>query len=192
MVQRLLVQFLEKDFRSAAEIERYAEKVGAMIMEKGLTLKDQVRRILEPYRELQTALEIMERSKNAEAELALKIRLDLEALLPPNFLELYDSERLVHLPRYLKAMRIRTQRGANNAEKHRLKNARIEEFAAWLQECKENLSPHASGEKREALDVFRWMIEEFKVSVFAQELKTPFPVSVKRLEERKKQIQRMV
>jgi ATP-dependent helicase HrpA len=73
-----------------------------------------------------------------------------------------------------------------------LKNERIEEFAAWLQECKENLSPHGSSEKREALDVFRWMIEEFKVSVFAQELKTPFPVSAKRLEEKKQEIQRMV
>jgi ATP-dependent helicase HrpA len=47
MVQRLLVQFFEKDFRSGAELEKYAAKVGAAIMDKGLALKDQVRAILE-------------------------------------------------------------------------------------------------------------------------------------------------
>jgi ATP-dependent helicase HrpA len=34
-----------------------------------------------------------------------------------------------------------------------------------------------------ALDAFRWLLEEFKVALFAQELKTPFPVSRKRLEK---------
>jgi ATP-dependent helicase HrpA len=192
MAQRLLVQFLEKNFRSGAELEKQAEKVGAAIMEKGLTLRDQVCTILESCHDLQTALEILEKSKNAERELALRIQRDLDALLPRNFLEIYSQERLVHLPRYLKAMRIMAQRGANNAEKHRLKNARIEEFLAWLRQCKEKLSPHGSGEKREALEAFRWMIEEFKVSVFAQELKTAFPISAKRLEEKKKEIERMV
>ena len=50
----------------------------------------------------------------------------------------------------------------------------------------------ASREKREALEEFRWMIEEFKVSLFAQELKTLFPVSEKRLEKKLKEIERMV
>jgi ATP-dependent helicase HrpA len=192
ILRHLLVHLFEKDFRKAGEIQSYAEKLGAMMMEKGLTLKNHLCLILESCRELQTALQAMEGSKNAQAELALKIRRDLDALLPPDFLERYDTERLVHLPRYLKALRIRAQRGANNAEKHRLKSSQIEEFSAWLQQCKENLSPHASSEKREALNAFRWMIEEFKVSVFAQELKTPFPVSAKRLEEKKKEIERMV
>jgi ATP-dependent helicase HrpA len=39
------------------------------------------------------------------------------------------------------------------------------------------------GEVGEALADFRWLIEELRVSLFAQELKTPFPVSVKRLEK---------
>jgi ATP-dependent helicase HrpA len=36
------------------------------------------------------------------------------------------------------------------------------------------------------------MVEEFKVSLFAQELKTPFPISEKRLEEKRREIERMV
>ena len=56
----------------------------------------------------------------------------------------------------------------------------------------EELSPHASPEKKEALEAYRWMVEEFKVSLFAQELKTPFPISEKRLEEKRREIERMV
>jgi ATP-dependent helicase HrpA len=54
------------------------------------------------------------------------------------------------------------------------------------------LSPDASNDKREALEEFFWMIEEYKVSIFAQELKTAFPVSVKRLEKKLAQIRRML
>jgi ATP-dependent helicase HrpA len=192
MMERLLVQFLEVDLRSSAALEKYSEKVVATIMDKGIALKAQVLGILEAFGELKRLLESMEKSGNTERELALRIRQEMDALVPQNFLELHDSERLAHLPRYLNALRIRAQRGVNNAEKHRLKNARIEEFSAWLQQCEGNLSRHGSNEKRKALEAFRWMIEEFKVSVFAQELKTAFPVSAKRLEEKKKEIERMV
>lgn len=192
MLQRLLVRFFEQNLRSAGEIEDYAVKVNPLIMERGLALRDHVCRILESIGELQTALDAMRRSNDKEAQLALKILHELEALLPPNFLDLYDADRLAQVPRYLKAMRIRAQRGAYNAEKHRRKSAQIDEFAIWLEQCRENLAPHASKEKREGLETFRWMVEEYKVSVFAQELKTAFPVSAKRLEEKKKQLERMV
>jgi ATP-dependent helicase HrpA len=48
-----------------------------------------------------------------------------------------------------------------------------------------------SDEKRKALEALFWLIEEYKVSVFAQELKTAIPVSKKRLEEKFAQIMRM-
>jgi ATP-dependent helicase HrpA len=50
----------------------------------------------------------------------------------------------------------------------------------------------ASREREEAIETFGWMIEEYKISLFAQELKTLFPVSEKRLEKVLKEIQRMV
>ncbi|MBN2034901.1 MAG: ATP-dependent RNA helicase HrpA [Deltaproteobacteria bacterium] len=190
--ERLLAQFFEKDLRSASEMKDYAESARAKIMEKGLSLKNQVQTIIETCGQLQRAMDAMESSTNPEAALCLDMRREFEALLPRNFLDLYDSERLSHLPRYLKAMNIRLQRGTNNVGKHRTKSKQIEEYAAWLQQQTENVSPHTSVAKREALNAFRWMIEELKVSVFAQELKTPFPVSAKRLEERKKEIERLI
>jgi ATP-dependent helicase HrpA len=47
-------------------------------------------------------------------------------------------------------------------------------------------------EKRKTLEDFRWLIEEYKVSLFAQELKTPYPVSKKRIAEKMREIERML
>jgi len=67
-----------------------------------------------------------------------------------------------------------------------------EVFINHINDMIQELSPHASQEKREAVETYRWMVEDFKVSLFAQELKTQFPVSKKRLEEKRKEIERMV
>ena len=113
-------------------------------------------------------------------------------LVGPDFPERYDPGRLSEIPRYLKAMEIRVERGANNPEKDRGKADQVKEFINTLGEMEESLSPYASREKREGIEAFRWMIEEFKVSLFAQELGTAFPVSAKRLKKQKQEIDRMV
>jgi ATP-dependent helicase HrpA len=56
---------------------------------------------------------------------------------------------------------------------------------------KDGREPKPSQEKIEELETFRWMIEEFRVSLFAQELKTPYPISSKRLRKKLGEIQRM-
>jgi ATP-dependent helicase HrpA len=50
----------------------------------------------------------------------------------------------------------------------------------------------ASKEKLILIEEYRWMIEEYKVSLFAQELKTAFPVSRKRLEKKRQEIERII
>ena len=96
---------------------------------------------------------------------------DLTRLLPPDLLLQTPHARLHHVLRYLKAVRIRADRARNAPAKDTEKAARIAEFDDWENEVSEA--------NREA---FRWMLEEFRVSVFAQELGTAEPVSVKRLE----------
>jgi ATP-dependent helicase HrpA len=86
-------------------------------------------------------------------------------------------ERLPHLPRYLKALLVRAERAAVNPAKDQEKVKQILPFRQALQA----LNPPAAEPARRALEEFRWMLEEFKVSVFAQELGTAQPVSAKRL-----------
>ena len=47
-------------------------------------------------------------------------------------------------------------------------------------------------QKKKAIEELKWMIEEYKVSLFAQEIKTAFPISVKRLEKKLQEIERMI
>lgn len=96
---------------------------------------------------------------------------DLARLLPPDVLLVTPHAQLQHLPRYLKAVQVRAERAANNPAKDREKALAISDFADWRREVSEA--------NRET---FRWLFEEFRVSIFAQELGTAQPVSIKRLE----------
>ena len=106
---------------------------------------------------------------------------ELAALMPPDFLAVTPYSRLPHLPRYLKALFTRIERAAMNPVKDRERQQQIAPYADILRGFA-NTKP-ASPEARAAREKFRWMIEEFKVSLFAQELGTAEPVSAKRLDE---------
>lgn len=96
---------------------------------------------------------------------------DLKRLMPENMLLVTDHAQLKHLPRYLKAMMIRAERASLNPAKDKDKALAIADFEGWQNEIID--------ENRET---FRWLFEEYRVSVFAQELGTAVPVSAKRLE----------
>jgi ATP-dependent helicase HrpA len=117
---------------------------------------------------------------------------DLVRLVPESFVNLYEVDRMTHLIRYIKCMEIRAQRAMVDFEKDQAKARDIKIFSDRLDKMIKTLSPNASNDKREALEEYFWMIEEYKVSIFAQELKTAFPVSEKRLEKKLAEINRMM
>ncbi|MEP7184530.1 MAG: ATP-dependent RNA helicase HrpA [Rhodanobacter sp.] len=97
------------------------------------------------------------------------------ALLAPGLLHDLPSARLAHLPRYLKALRLRGERLRQDPAKDQQRMLQVTPYwRAWLQH-------RAAGSDGAGLDVLRWLIEEWRVSLFAQELKTAESVSAKRL-----------
>jgi ATP-dependent helicase HrpA len=105
----------------------------------------------------------------------------LAALFPPRFLERISFERLPHVPRYLKAMLLRMDRSSLNPAKDKERQQQLEPYAQALKTLA--ATKPRSSEARRAYADFYWMVEEFKVSLFAQELGTAMPVSPKRLDE---------
>ncbi|WP_266183919.1 ATP-dependent RNA helicase HrpA [Dyella humicola] len=101
------------------------------------------------------------------------LREQLDGLLVPGFLRDLPTVRLAHYPRYLKAMRLRAERLRQDPAKDQQRMLQVLPF--W----REYLKHRAAGS--EGLDELRWLIEEWRVSLFAQELKTAEPVSAKRL-----------
>ena len=101
------------------------------------------------------------------------LREQLDALLAPGFLRELPPDRLAHYPRYLKAMRLRGERLRQDPAKDQQRMLQVLPY--W----REYLKHRAAGD--EHLAELRWLIEEWRVSLFAQELKTAEPVSAKRL-----------
>ena len=106
---------------------------------------------------------------------------ELESLVPPRFLESISFDRLPELPRYLKALLIRIDRAKLNPLKDQERARQLAPFHEAVR--KWQATPSKSAEGRRLAEDFRWMVEEFKVSLFAQELGTAAPVSAKRLDQ---------
>jgi ATP-dependent helicase HrpA len=105
----------------------------------------------------------------------------LAGLVYPSFLGQTPPEWLPHVPRYLRAIGLRLQKLRQAPDKDRQRRGDI---LRLRESCRRQLERNARQEKHDPeLVRFRWLLEELRVSQFAQELKTLLPVSVKRLEE---------
>jgi ATP-dependent helicase HrpA len=117
-------------------------------------------------------------TKNAP-EATLDAAQQLFRLMPKKFLSVTPWGSLQHFARYLKAITARL-------EKYRADPARDAARLAELRPLEQRywrLVAERKGVMDERLQEFRWLLEELRVSFFAQELRTPQPVSVKRLEK---------
>jgi ATP-dependent helicase HrpA len=103
------------------------------------------------------------------------LRGQLDALLAPGFLRELPRTRLAHLPRYLKAMRLRAEKLRSDPARD---HSRMQQVLPYWRAVLDARTP---GGDSEAFDTLRWLTEEWRVSVFAQELKTAEPVSGKRM-----------
>ncbi|MBW3908394.1 DUF3418 domain-containing protein [Neisseria meningitidis] len=108
------------------------------------------------------------------------LKLRLQTLLAAGFATRTPWAQWPRLPIYLKAMTLRLEKYSSNPARDAAREADIQELEQMWQEKTDSLIkqglPISDG-----LAAFKWMIEELRVSLFAQELKTPYPVSVKRL-----------
>ncbi|HGO7878446.1 TPA: DUF3418 domain-containing protein [Neisseria meningitidis] len=108
------------------------------------------------------------------------LRLRLQTLLAPGFATRTPWAQWPRLPIYLKAMTLRLEKYSSNPARDAAREADIQELEQMWQEKNDGLVKQGQPIS-DNLAAFKWMIEELRVSLFAQELKTPYPVSVKRL-----------
>jgi ATP-dependent helicase HrpA len=133
------------------------------------------RAILGCYRELLARLDA---SPALPAEASADIRQQLDHLICPGFLLGTPDRWLREYPRYLEAIRLRLERLARAPLKDRQKAAILRPW--WQDYLRFASHVNASAAPTELME-YRWLLEEFRVSLFAQELKTALPVSVERL-----------
>lgn len=117
-------------------------------------------------------------TKNA-AEAAADAAQQLQRLVPKRFLTATPYAQLQHFARYLKAITLRLEKWRADPARDaaRLTELRPQEQRYW------RLVAERKGAVDARMQEFRWLLEELRVSFFAQELRTPQPVSIKRLEK---------
>jgi len=106
------------------------------------------------------------------------IQRQLAMLLAPGWVRATPAAEFTQLPKYVKAAARRAQRLRDDVIRDRKLDAEVTPFVTALQELGAKAGPLGPGPEVERL---RWMIEEFRLSQFAQDLRTLVPVSAKRL-----------
>lgn len=106
----------------------------------------------------------------------------LQNLLYPGFFSRTPWEQLPHLPRYLKAIKMRIDKYPTSIERDgRHTQALVQIEQRWQQKVEQLRKAHLPVTSQ--LQDFAWQLQELRVSLFAQELRTPYPVSIKRLDK---------
>jgi ATP-dependent helicase HrpA len=128
--------------------------------------------------EYQTALRKVKDTKG-HADATADVTQQLQRLMPKRFMALAPWAQLQHFPRYLRAtvMRLDKVRADPARDSTRMAEIKPEEQRYW------RLVADRKGVVDARMTEFRWLLEELRVSLFAQELRTPQPVSVKRLQK---------
>ncbi|MES2069440.1 MAG: ATP-dependent RNA helicase HrpA [Pseudomonadota bacterium] len=115
----------------------------------------------------------------AHGQAAADMQAQLQALLSKRFITDNDYTQLSHFPRYLKAVTVRMDKLRADPARDAKLMAEWQSVAQPFQRMPKKGEQNADPKQVE----FRWLLEELRVSLFAQELRTPMPVSVKRLQK---------
>ena len=190
MVEHVRRELFRRGFRTRSEYESYAATLTRAMFEKSHSLRETTLRVLDAHSQTRDALQSIKKTAAANRALAgliQEVRAELDALVPADFLEVYSTQGLAELPRYVSALWVRVQRGKNDPEKDRKKAEQVQPFADALAQLEKGAG-ESPPEKRQAIEELRGMLDEFRVSVFAPELKTAYPISPKRLAQKIREI----
>jgi ATP-dependent helicase HrpA len=170
---RELLAARDLDIRQRPLFERTREEIARMLFGSAMERLAVVEDIIAAYAELKPLLEppLMGFARANYDDL----KDQLAELLPPGFARDTSKARLAHFPRYLRAMKLRAERLRQDPARDQARMLGVQLY--W----REYLKLRAARGDDPALAELRWLVEELRVSTFAQELRTPETVSPKRL-----------
>jgi ATP-dependent helicase HrpA len=174
--------FLEgrPDVRDGEVFARRVSDGKAGLAEMSGLAAERVGRILDRYQEARKALSAITAVNWLPSLRDMQQQLD--GLIYQGFLQQVSWERLAHYPRYLAAITARAEKLAHAAARDRkLMDEMQPLYADWRAR---NTASLQRGERDPRLEEVRWLFEELRVSLFAQELGTAHPVSMKRIRKR--------
>jgi ATP-dependent helicase HrpA len=174
--------FLEgrSEIRDQAAFERRIETCRGEMLSRSNALCDQLLGILDLYQQVRKQLSGLTQKNWLDSLRDMQQQLD--RLVYRGFMAQVSESRLNDYPRYLGGLLKRMEKLAHAAARDRQRMAEMaqiqQKWSDWAEQCRRE------GRRDERVDEIHWMLEELRISLFAQELGTAFPVSVKRVEKR--------
>ncbi|MEU6581637.1 ATP-dependent RNA helicase HrpA [Nocardia sp. NPDC046763] len=162
--------------RSPEQFQALVEKVRPQFTTAVATIVRSVVPVLAEAHRLRAAL-----AESRDRDATDDVTHQLDDLIFPGFIAEWGSGRLRELPRYLEAARLRLEALPASANRDRAGLAELDRVHAAYDRLVSNL-PESRRGGRDIVEIW-WMIEELRVSLFAQQLGTPYPVSAKRIEK---------
>ncbi|MBM4208165.1 MAG: ATP-dependent RNA helicase HrpA [Gammaproteobacteria bacterium] len=170
----LLHVFVEgRNIRTQSAFELCIKENKAQLLSVANEVGNLVLEIMNQYTDINSKLTRL----NSQDKRSSDIKNQLSALIYAGFIRNTPVAQLKAIPRYLKAIAYRLDKPETDSQKSEEVNRYTVRF--WKDFEKKSAKLHQLPEQ----DSFRWMLEEFRVSLFAQQLKTAYPISAKRLEK---------
>jgi ATP-dependent helicase HrpA len=213
IINRVKKDLFLKPWRKQEDFIQHANSLNSKILQYGQHVFDTITPILKAFADTHAFVRklMIKNTGNSPVLKFLKdIQAELGSLVPINFPEYYTFDRMKDLPRYCKALALRAERGSLNLAGAQKKMQEVMIYSQQLQQMltptthdfiplrtgiqelirfKDDILVDYSEEKKNMIEELFWMIEEYKVSLFAQKLKTPYPVSPKKLNQLIKEIE---
>ena len=159
--------------RSAGQFSALVDAARGRIVSVAEDLARDARAVLEARRDVLRRIDA--RLERAHPTIVADVRDHVDRLVPPTFLRDTPIEWRAHLPRFLKAVHQRLDRLAQRGNESPVSLADVQAREA-------RLAAERDPQKRQRLVTYRWLLEEYRVSLFSQPMRTSRPVSAKRLD----------
>ncbi|WDP85229.1 MAG: ATP-dependent RNA helicase HrpA [Desulfobacter sp.] len=186
VVSAIVRQYLEKDIRTQQDFQAHVKEIRPRLYALGQKASALVIAAGDAYGDCFSLIQkfsLQYKDRPGPFQALTRVFKELKNICPPHFPELYNFNRMSHLPKIITCLGIRARKAVDNPTKESQKAQLIAPFERRLESLISGLTENASPEKTRAVEDFFWMLEEYKISVYAQELKTRFKVSAKRLDK---------
>jgi ATP-dependent helicase HrpA len=188
LIEQILNLALERAFMNdplPVNAEQFAERLQAGKSRLALIAQEISRHALAALQAHADLQKKLAQAKAASASAYTDIQTQVQGLIFPKFVSDTPYGQLVHFPRYLKAIAMRIDKLRANPSRDAQCQKDWESVARPWQKLVQGSrgSANYGMADDQALTDFRWQLEELRVALYAQELKTPTPMSLKRLEK---------
>ena len=180
---RIFLEAGNSSIRSAADFEGVRSDMAPRLFSMAEEIYENCGKIVQAFSETRLFLSQAESRGMGRSFIAAR-REDLEELVPKDFVDQYDTERLAGLVRYMKLIRLRAEKGLVDPSRDSERAARLERYWNRYLKALDKMPEWISGEKQAEVDALWWYFQEYNVFLFAQEMKTKEKVSDERIEKR--------